>query len=107
MGVRVGADISPLTMDCGRHSVFESIQYEVIRNNVFDKGIRADGRGLKDIRQLDGEVGILPRTHGSSLFTRGQTQSLGIVTLGTKDDEQLVEGLEETNYRTFILTVNF
>ena len=86
---------------------FEALQYEVIRNNVFDKGIRADGRGLKDIRQLDGEVGVLPRTHGSALFTRGQTQSLGIVTLGTKDDEQLVEGLEETSYKTFMLHYNF
>ncbi|MBF0511870.1 MAG: polyribonucleotide nucleotidyltransferase, partial [Candidatus Omnitrophica bacterium] len=76
---------------------FESLQYEVIRNNVFDKGVRADGRGLKDIRPIDCEVGVLPRTHGSALFTRGQTQSLGIVTLGTKDDEQLVEGLEETS----------
>ncbi len=86
---------------------FEALQYEVIRNNVFDKGIRADGRGLTDIRQLDGEVGVLPRTHGSALFTRGQTQSLGVVTLGTKDDEQLVEGLEETSYRTFMLHYNF
>ena len=86
---------------------FEALQYEVIRNNVFDKGIRADGRGLKDIRQLDCEVSVLPRTHGSSLFTRGQTQSLGIVTLGTKDDEQLVEGLEETSYKTFMLHYNF
>ena len=86
---------------------FEALQYEVIRNNVFDKGIRADGRGLKDIRQLDWEVSVLPRTHGSALFTRGQTQSLGIVTLGTKDDEQLVEGLEETSYKTFMLHYNF
>ena len=86
---------------------FESLQYEVIRNNVFDKGIRADGRGLKDVRQLDCEVSVLPRTHGSALFTRGQTQSLGIVTLGTKDDEQLVEGLEETTYKTFMLHYNF
>jgi polyribonucleotide nucleotidyltransferase len=86
---------------------FEALQYEVIRNNVFDKGVRADGRGLKDIRQLDCEVSVLPRTHGSALFTRGQTQSLGIITLGTKDDEQLVEGLEETSYKTFMLHYNF
>ncbi len=86
---------------------FEALQYEVIRNNVFNKGIRADGRGLKDVRQLDCEVSVLPRTHGSALFTRGQTQSLGIITLGTKDDEQLVEGLEETGYRTFMLHYNF
>ena len=86
---------------------FEVLQYEVIRNNVFEKGVRADGRGLTDIRQLDGEVSVLPRTHGSALFTRGQTQALGIVTLGTKDDEQLIEGLEETVYRTFMLHYNF
>jgi polyribonucleotide nucleotidyltransferase len=86
---------------------FEALQYEVVRNNVFDKGVRADGRGLKDIRPLDCEVGVLPRTHGSALFTRGQTQSLGVITLGTKDDEQLVEGLEETSYRTFMMHYNF
>lgn len=86
---------------------FEALQYEVIRKNVFEKGIRADGRSLKDIRPIDCEVGCLPRTHGSALFTRGQTQSLGIVTLGTKDDEQLVEGLEETSYKTFMLHYNF
>ncbi len=86
---------------------FEALQYEVIRNNVFDKGIRADGRGLKDIRALDCEVGVLPRTHGSSVFTRGQTQSLGVVTLGTKDDEQMVEALEGTSYKTFMLHYNF
>ncbi|MDE2009784.1 MAG: polyribonucleotide nucleotidyltransferase [Candidatus Omnitrophica bacterium] len=86
---------------------FEALQYEVIRNNVFDKGIRADGRGLKDIRSIDCQAGVLPRTHGSALFTRGQTQSLGVITLGTKDDEQLVEGLEETTYRTFMMHYNF
>ncbi|MDE2221837.1 MAG: polyribonucleotide nucleotidyltransferase [Candidatus Omnitrophica bacterium] len=86
---------------------FEILQYEVIRNNVFDKGIRADGRGLKDIRDISCEAGVLPRTHGSALFTRGQTQSLGVITLGTKDDEQLIEGLEETSYRTFMLHYNF
>ncbi len=86
---------------------FEALQYEVIRNNVFNKGIRADGRGLKDIRQIDCEVGVLPRTHGSAVFTRGQTQALGIITLGTKDDEQLVESLESSTNRSYMLHYNF
>lgn len=87
--------------------VYEALQYEVIRNNVFQKQLRADGRGLKDIRAIDCEVGVLPRTHGSSLFTRGQTQSLGVVTLGTKDDEQMVESLDSRVYRTYMLHYNF
>lgn len=87
--------------------VFEALQYEVIRGNVFNKGLRADGRGLKDIRSIDSEVAVLPRTHGSALFTRGQTQALGVVTLGTKDDEQLVESLEGTTYKTYMLHYNF
>lgn len=88
-------------------AVYDQIQYEVVRNNVFDRQMRADGRGPKDIRAISSEVGILPRTHGSSLFTRGQTQSLGIVTLGTKTDEQLIEGLEAKAYRRFMLHYNF
>ncbi len=88
-------------------AVFETLQYEVIRGNVFNRQLRADGRGLKDIRPISCEVGCLPRTHGSSLFTRGQTQSMGIITLGTKDDEQLIENLEGTSYRTFMMHYNF
>ncbi len=91
----------------GVKAIFETLQYEIIRGNVFTRGLRADGRGLKDIRQIDSEVAVLPRTHGSGLFTRGQTQALGIVTLGTKDDEQLVESLESTTYKTFLLHYNF
>lgn len=91
----------------GVKAIFETMQYEIIRGNVFTKGLRADGRGLKDIRQIDSEVAVLPRTHGSALFTRGQTQALGVVTLGTKDDEQLVESLESTTYKTFMLHYNF
>jgi polyribonucleotide nucleotidyltransferase len=87
--------------------VFEQLQYEVIRGNVFNKKLRADGRGPKDIRDISCEAGVLPRTHGSGLFTRGQTQSLGIVTLGTKDDEQLVEALDGRTYKTFLLHYNF
>jgi len=86
---------------------FEALQYEVIRNNVFNKGVRADGRGLKEVRAIDAEVAVLPRTHGSAVFTRGQTQALGVVTLGTKDDEQLVEGLEASSYKSYMLHYNF
>ncbi|MBF0619929.1 MAG: polyribonucleotide nucleotidyltransferase [Candidatus Omnitrophica bacterium] len=88
-------------------AVFELMQYDVMRANVFDKGIRADGRGLNDIRALSSEVAVLPRTHGSALFTRGQTQGLATVTLGTKIDEQMMEGLTETVYRKFMLHYNF
>ncbi|NLE64892.1 MAG: polyribonucleotide nucleotidyltransferase [Elusimicrobia bacterium] len=88
-------------------AVFEILQYELIRENVFTKGQRVDGRGLKDIRDLSAEAGVLPRTHGSALFTRGQTQAMAIVTLGTKVDEQLIESLEGVSYRKFMLHYNF
>ncbi len=88
-------------------AIFETLQYEVIRSNVFNKKLRADGRGLNDIRTIECEVAVLPRTHGSALFTRGQTQSLGVITLGTKDDEQLVESLESRTYRTYLFHYNF
>jgi polyribonucleotide nucleotidyltransferase len=87
--------------------VFEQIEYEEVRKLIFEKSRRADGRGLKDIREITCEVNVLPRTHGSSLFTRGQTQSLAIVTLGTKRDEQLIERLEEVTYKNFMLHYNF
>lgn len=88
-------------------AVFEILQYDLIRKNVFEKGIRVDGRGLNEIRPISSEAGLLPRTHGSALFTRGQTQGLGIVTLGTKIDEQLIESLEGVTYRKFMLHYNF
>jgi polyribonucleotide nucleotidyltransferase len=88
-------------------AVYDQIQYEVVRNNVFEKQQRADGRGPKEIRAISCEAGVLPRTHGSSLFTRGQTQSLAVVTLGTRTDEQLIEALEGKSYRRFMLHYNF
>ncbi|MCX5710719.1 MAG: polyribonucleotide nucleotidyltransferase, partial [Candidatus Omnitrophica bacterium] len=65
------------------------------------------GRGFKDIRPISCEVAVLPRTHGSSLFTRGQTQSLAVTTLGTGDDEQMIEALEGEKYKSFMLHYNF
>jgi polyribonucleotide nucleotidyltransferase len=87
--------------------VYDAVQYEVVRDIVFKKSKRADGRGPKDIRALACETGVLPRTHGSGLFTRGQTQSMAIVTLGTRTDEQMIEALEGKTYRRFMLHYNF
>ena len=87
--------------------VFDQIEYDEVRRLIFEEGKRADGRGLKDIREIGVEAGILPRTHGSSLFTRGQTQSLGVVTLGTRKDEQMVEALDGLSYNNFMLHYNF
>lgn len=89
------------------HRIFDQIEYEEVRRLVFAEKRRVDGRGLTDIRPITCEVGVLPRTHGSSLFTRGQTQSMAIVTLGTKKDEQLIEALDEVSYKNFMLHYNF
>ena len=86
---------------------FHSLEYTEVRNMILEKGSRADGRGLADIRPITCEVGVLPRTHGSALFTRGETQSLAVVTLGTSDDEQRIDALEGEYYRTFMLHYNF
>ncbi|MBV6479532.1 MAG: Polyribonucleotide nucleotidyltransferase [Ignavibacteria bacterium] len=88
-------------------NIIHDIQYEVMREMILSQHKRLDGRGLTDIREINGEIGVLPRTHGSSLFTRGQTQSLTTVTLGTKRDEQLIEGLKEISTKRFILHYNF
>lgn len=88
-------------------AVFEIMQYDLIRKNVFEKGVRVDGRGLTEIRAVSGEVGLLQRPHGSAVFTRGQTQGLATITLGTKIDEQMIESLNGTTYRKFMLHYNF
>ncbi len=85
----------------------DQIEYDEVRRLIFEEGRRADGRSLTEVRAISCETGILSRTHGSSLFTRGQTQSLGVITLGTKRDEQLVEALEGTTYENFMLHYNF
>jgi polyribonucleotide nucleotidyltransferase len=78
-----------------------------MRQMILTEGRRLDGRGLTDIRPITCEVGLLPRTHGSALFTRGETQSLTTVTLGTKQDEQIVDGLLPTYERRYMLHYNF
>jgi len=88
-------------------SSISSVKKKVMRERILKDQIRIDGRGPKDIRQIDCEVRILPRAHGSALFTRGETQALGVVTLGTKEDEQLIDSLHGVSYRNFMLHYNF
>lgn len=85
----------------------EMLAYEESRAMVLNEGIRVDGRKTEEIRPLSSMVGLLPGAHGSALFTRGQTQSLAVATLGTADDAQMVEGLEETYDEKFMLHYNF
>ena len=87
--------------------IYHDVEYHEVRNMILEKKTRADGRGPCDIRPISCETGILPRTHGSALFTRGETQSLAVVTLGTSEDEQRIDALEGEYFRTFMLHYNF
>ncbi|MFL4995016.1 MAG: polyribonucleotide nucleotidyltransferase, partial [Microvirga sp.] len=88
-------------------AAFKEVQAKVVRWNILDTGSRIDGRDLKTVRQIQSEVGILPRTHGSAVFTRGETQALVVTTLGTGEDEQFIDELEGTRKETFLLHYNF
>ena len=79
------------------------LQYNVVRDMILNDKVRLDGRGLEDVRPLDMEVDVLPTPHGAALFTRGETQSLTTVTLGTPLDELLVESAQTSEYSKFIL----
>jgi polyribonucleotide nucleotidyltransferase len=87
--------------------ILHDIERDELRGMVLSEGVRADGRGLDDIRKVTVEVGVLPRTHGSCLFTRGETQALAVATLGTKSDEQRVEELEGQSWKSYMLHYNF
>src|SRR3989442_6558182 len=87
--------------------ILHDIERDELRGMVLSEGVRADGRGLGDIRKVTVEVGLLPRTHGSCLFTRGETQALAVATLGTKSDEQRVEELEGQSWKSYMLHYNF
>ncbi|PHR93651.1 MAG: polyribonucleotide nucleotidyltransferase [Robiginitomaculum sp.] len=87
--------------------VFKSLESGVVRSSVIKTGKRIDGRKLDQVRPIVGEVGLLPRTHGSALFTRGETQALCVATLGTSDDEQFVDQLTGTIKNKFMLHYNF
>ena len=88
-------------------ALFEDMQYEILRSSILDKGKRVDGRSLEDIRNITCEVDILPRTHGSALFTRGETQALVVTTLGTVFDEQVYDDIEGDKRENFMLHYNF
>ena len=89
--------------------LLRGIEKRTMRRQILDKGERADGRKLDEVRPITCEVGVLPRTHGSALFTRGQTQSLGVVTLGTSSDEQRIDSIDtrEEVSKSFMLHYNF
>jgi polyribonucleotide nucleotidyltransferase len=87
--------------------ILHEIERDELRHMVLSEGVRADGRGTDDIRKITIEVGVLPRTHGSCLFTRGETQALVVTTLGTKSDEQRVEELEGQSWKSYMLHYNF
>jgi polyribonucleotide nucleotidyltransferase len=88
-------------------SVFKNIEAKIVRWNILDSGRRIDGRDVKTVRPIVSEVGVLPRVHGSALFTRGETQALVVATLGTGEDEQWVDALQGTYKETFLLHYNF
>ncbi|EJF78074.1 polyribonucleotide nucleotidyltransferase [Bartonella birtlesii] len=88
-------------------TVFKQLQAKVVRGNILDTGKRIDGRDLSTVRPIQSEVGLLPRTHGSALFTRGETQAMVVATLGTGEDEQYVDSLTGMYKETFLLHYNF
>ena len=88
-------------------AVLKELEAKIVRWNILDTGKRIDGRDNKTVRPIVAEVGVLPRTHGSALFTRGETQALVVATLGTAEDEQFIDALQGTYKETFLLHYNF
>ena len=87
--------------------LFKDLEADIVRNAILDTGLRIDGRDTKTVRPIVAEVGILPRAHGSALFTRGETQALCVATLGTGQDEQIIDALEGESRSHFMLHYNF
>lgn len=89
-------------------SMYDDLEYTILRKSILDDGLRTDGRTVEQIRPITCEVGLLDRTHGSALFTRGETQSLAVTTLGTTSDEQMFDTIDgEKSYSSFMLHYNF
>ena len=88
-------------------NLFKDLEKDIVRTAILDTKLRIDGRDLQTVRPIVSEVGILPRAHGSSLFTRGETQAIVVATLGTGDDEQFIDALEGTYKENFLLHYNF
>ncbi len=87
--------------------ILHDMEKDLMRKRILEEGLRLDGRNSKQIRPITCELGILPRVHGTALFTRGETQSLTTLTLGTKQDEQIIDGLQEEYKKRFLLHYNF
>ncbi|MEM7645261.1 MAG: polyribonucleotide nucleotidyltransferase, partial [Pseudomonadota bacterium] len=105
--IRAGLTEEELEQDSALGSCFKKLESEVLRGDVIATGKRIDGRDLTTVRPISCEVGLLPRTHGSALFTRGETQGLLVTTLGTGDDEQIIDSLEGDWRERFLLHYNF
>ena len=84
--------------DLDVNSQLKNLEKSIVRTDILKNKNRIDGRGLSDVRPIECEVGVLPRTHGSALFTRGETQAIVVATLGTSDDEQRIESLDAVSY---------
>jgi polyribonucleotide nucleotidyltransferase len=110
---KVIARLAPEGAENSTHSkediakVFKGLEAKIVRWNILDTGRRIDGRDVKSVRPIVSEVGVLPRAHGSALFTRGETQALVVATLGTGEDEQYIDALPGTYKETFLLHYNF
>ena len=89
------------------NSLFDDMEYKILRTGILERGQRVDGRGLEDIRPISCEIDVLPRPHGSAIFTRGETQSLAVATLGTTLDEQVYDDIDGDRREHFILHYNF
>ncbi|HZZ36452.1 MAG TPA: polyribonucleotide nucleotidyltransferase [Caulobacteraceae bacterium] len=108
LAVFAKSDENPAGVDPAKlGGVFKELEADVVRRNILDTGIRIDGRTVDTVRPIVSEVGVLPRAHGSALFTRGETQALVVATLGTGDDEQLIDALEGKYFEKFMLHYNF
>ena len=108
---KVKKELLPADANAGEQvllgSVFKGLEQEVVRGDIIRSGKRIDGRDLKTVRPIRSEVHVLPRAHGSALFTRGETQALVVATLGTGEDEQYIDALEGTRKERFLLHYNF
>ena len=102
-----GADKTDAPTPAKINEVFKHLEKDVVRNSILDTGLRIDGRDTKTVRKIVAEASVLPRTHGSALFTRGETQALVVTTLGTGEDEQYIDSLDGTTKGTFLLHYNF
>ena len=107
MAALTGADLPDAPPANKIGEAFKHLEKDVVRNAILDTGHRIDGRDTKTVRQIIAEASVLPRTHGSALFTRGETQALVVTTLGTGEDEQYIDSLDGTHKGTFMLHYNF